>query len=180
MVRSLLVSLSIAASTVAASAQHHAHGGHQLPAPAGASPYAGFQTRAIKALSEREIDNLRAGRGMGLALAAEMNGYPGPMHVLEHADALRLTDEQRRTMERLMSAMRLEAIAAGERLIAAEMALDRLFAFGAATDDALAAAMRLIGEAQAEVRRVHLSTHIATPRVLTLEQIAVYAKIRGY
>ena len=32
---------------------------------------------------------------MGLALAAELNGYPGPSHVLELADKLELSAEQR-------------------------------------------------------------------------------------
>lgn len=43
-------------------------------------PYAGMERRPIKALSQQQIDDLRAGRGMGLALAAELNGYPGPSH----------------------------------------------------------------------------------------------------
>jgi hypothetical protein len=47
------------------------------------SPYAGMQTRSIKALSEQQIADLKAGRGMGLALPAELNGYPGPAHVLD-------------------------------------------------------------------------------------------------
>src|SRR6266849_3579115 len=47
-------------------------------------PYAGLQTRPIKAISEQQIADLKAGRGMSLALAAELNGYPGPKHVLEH------------------------------------------------------------------------------------------------
>ena len=60
-----------------------------LPAAAGGeTPYAGFEKRAIKALSEQQIADLRAGRGMTLALAAELNGYPGPVHVLEHAEQL--------------------------------------------------------------------------------------------
>ena len=42
-------------------------------------PYAGLEGRSVKALSEQQIADLRAGRGMGLALAAELNGYPGPM-----------------------------------------------------------------------------------------------------
>jgi len=46
-------------------------------------PYAGMQTRSIKALSDQQIADLKAGRGMGLALPAELNGYPGPIHVLE-------------------------------------------------------------------------------------------------
>ena len=45
------------------------------------TPYAGMQTRPIKALSEQQVADLGAGRGMGLALAAELNGYPGPSHV---------------------------------------------------------------------------------------------------
>ena len=38
------------------------------------TPYAGMQTRPIKALSEQQIADLSAGRGMGLALAAEHSG----------------------------------------------------------------------------------------------------------
>ena len=59
------------------------------------TPYAGMQTRSIKALSDQQIADLRAGRGMGLALAAELNGYPGPSHVLELADKLDLSPDQR-------------------------------------------------------------------------------------
>ena len=40
-------------------------------------PYAGMETRPIKALSEQQIADLRTGRGMSLALAAELNGYTG-------------------------------------------------------------------------------------------------------
>ena len=65
------------------------------------TPYAGMQTRPIKALSEQQIADLGAGRGMGLALAAELNGYPGPSHVLELADKLELSAEQRASMQRL-------------------------------------------------------------------------------
>ena len=51
-------------------------------------PYTGFEARPIKALSEQQMADLRAGRGMGLALAAELNGparctcwsWPSPWH----------------------------------------------------------------------------------------------------
>ena len=59
------------------------------------APYGGMQIRPIKALSEQQIAHLGAGRGMGFALAAELNGYPGPSHVLELADRLELTAGQR-------------------------------------------------------------------------------------
>src|SRR6266536_386214 len=79
------------------------------------SPYAGMQTRPIKALSTQQVDDLRAGRGMGLALAAELNGFPGPSHLLELADQLGLSDAQRNTVRSLFEAMRAETIPIGER-----------------------------------------------------------------
>ena len=80
----ILVAAVIALFAGAALAQHHQH-------KHGSSPYAGMQSRAVKALTDQQIADLRAGRGMGLALAAELNGYPGPMHVLELADRLSLS-----------------------------------------------------------------------------------------
>ena len=59
------------------------------------SPYMGQESREIKALSPQEISDYLLGRGMGLAKAAELNGYPGPAHVLELAVQLEITSEQR-------------------------------------------------------------------------------------
>jgi len=81
------------------------------------TPYAGMQTRSIKALSEQQVNDLGAGRGMGLALAAELNGYPGPSHVLELADKLELSADQRTKVQRLFDSMKAEAIPLGSRLI---------------------------------------------------------------
>jgi hypothetical protein len=67
------------------------------------SPYAGMQTRSIKALSTQQIDDLRTGRGMGLALAAELNGYPGPAHVLELSERLALSPACAATINRVAS-----------------------------------------------------------------------------
>src|SRR5512138_3492095 len=92
------------------------------------TPYAGMQTRAIKALSEQQVGDLRAGRGMGLALAAELNGYPGPSHVLELADKLELSPAQRSDVQLLFDAMKAEAMPLGARLIEQEADLDRQFA----------------------------------------------------
>src|SRR5262245_58316557 len=81
-----------------------------LPAAAQApsAPYAGQQNREIKALSPEEIRDLAEGRGMGLAKAAELNGYPGPSHVLELAAPLRLTAEQRAATQALFQRMQGE------------------------------------------------------------------------
>jgi len=79
-------------------------------------PYAGLQDRTVKTLSEQQIADLTAGRGMGLALAAELNGYPGPVHVIEMADQLRLSPEQVSKLKALFEAMKAETIPLGPRL----------------------------------------------------------------
>src|SRR5256886_16049718 len=61
-----------------------------------ASPYAGQETREIKALSRDEINSYLSGDGIGFAKAAELNHYPGPKHILQLADQLLLSEEQRR------------------------------------------------------------------------------------
>lgn len=154
------------------------HDGHRPGA--GVSPYAGFEAREIKAVAPQELADLRAGRGMGLALAAELNGYPGPMHALEHADALRLMPAQREALTALMAGMRRDAVAAGEQLIEAERALDRLFAERRATDAAVGEATARIGLAAAAVRTAHLVTHVATRALLTEAQLTHYDTLRGH
>ena len=143
-------------------------------------PYAGLQTRPVKALSDQQIADLKAGRGMGLALAAELNGYPGPVHVLELATSLGLSDEQRAKVAELFDAMKREAVPLGERLIAAETGLDRQFADRTITAASLGEATRDIASVQGELRLAHLKYHLATLELLTSEQAARYATLRGY
>lgn len=144
------------------------------------SPYAGEQRRAIKALSEKEIADLRAGRGMGYAKAAELNGYPGPLHVLEHADALRLTPDQRARTQALFDAMQREASALGEAVVEEERQLDRAFADGTIDEATLAAHLRTIADLQAKLREVHLRTHLRQKALLAPGQVARYIELRGY
>ena len=143
-------------------------------------PYAGLEGRSIKALSEQQIADLRAGRGMGLALAAELNGYPGPMHVLELAGSLDLSSRQRAKMQELFTAMKAEAIPLGERLIAQEVDLDKQFANQTITPASLAASTDAIGITHAALRQAHLKYHLLTVDVLTPAQVQRYAELRGY
>jgi Spy/CpxP family protein refolding chaperone len=143
-------------------------------------PYAGPAARPVKALSDQQIADLKAGRGMGLALAAELNGYPGPMHVLELATPLGLNDDQRAKVAGLFDAMKREAVPLGERLIAVETALDRQFADRTITAASLGEATRDIASLQGELRLAHLKYHLATLELLTPEQAARYATLRGY
>ena len=156
---------------VPAMAQQHQHG-H--------GPYAGMQQRAVKALSEQQIADLRAGKGMGLALAAELNGYPGPMHVLELGEKLNLTSQQRQEVQQLYAAMKAEAIATGEKLIESETALDREFAAGKMTPARLMLLTAQIGEQQGALRAVHLKYHLTTAELLSADQKQRYGELRGY
>jgi Spy/CpxP family protein refolding chaperone len=147
------------------------------PAP---QPYAGMDARPVKALSEQQIAALRTGRGMGLALAAELNGYPGPRHVLELADRLGLSNEQQRSVKALFDEMTAEAVALGTKLIEREAHLDGLFATRTISQDSLSAATAEIGEAQAELRKAHLKYHLLTAALLTPHQVQRYSQLRGY
>lgn len=144
------------------------------------SPYAGLEKRPIKALSDEQIADLQAGRGMGLALAAELNGYPGPTHALELADSLDLSAEQRTRTAALFEQMKAEVIPMGERVIAEEAALDRLFAEKRMTLAALDNATARIAVVQGELRAAHLRYHLEMVDVLTPAQIASYDELRGY
>lgn len=145
-----------------------------------ASPYAGQQHRAIKSLSQADIATLRKGGGWGFAKAAELNGLPGPIHVLELADALNLSADQKARITRLFERMRSAAVPLGRRLIAQEQRLDHLFATRRITPEALADLVRQIGATRAALRTVHLAAHLETPKILSAQQIARYVKLRGY
>jgi hypothetical protein len=144
------------------------------------TPYAGMQARSVKALSDQQIADLQAGRGMGLALAAELNGYPGPSHVLELADKLGLSPDQRADMQRLFDSMKAEAVPIGSRLIAQEADLDRQFATRTVTAESLKASTAAVAETQGVLRETHLKYHLATGAILSPSQMVKYAELRGY
>lgn len=169
------VKFAIVATFLAASAAWQAAAQAQQD-----QPYGGLQTREIKALSSEEIADLRGGRGMGLALAAELNGYPGPRHVLDLAGQLNLTDDQRTRIQQLFDSMKAEAVPVGQKLIAAERDLNRAFVERTITPEQLKAATATIAEIQGKLRDTHLKYHLATAALLTAEQIHRYAGLRGY
>jgi Spy/CpxP family protein refolding chaperone len=80
------------------------------------TPYAGQQTRPIKALSPDDISALLKGEGMGMAKAAELNDYPGPKHVLDLAMQLKLTESQRQKFQAIFDRMSAAAKPLGMEL----------------------------------------------------------------
>lgn len=144
------------------------------------TPYAGMQTRPIKALSDQQIADLKTGRGMGLALAAELNGYPGPLHVLELADKLELSTEQRNGVQRLFEQMKAEAMPLGSRLIEQEADLDKQFAKRTVTPESLKTSIAAVAATQGDLRETHLKYHLSTGAILSPSQTLRYAELRGY
>ena len=91
------------------------------------SPYRDQRSTEIRGLTEKEILELREGRGMGLARTAELNGYPGPRHVLDavREGRLHLRPDQVQTMQRLFDDMSQEAQRLGLMILKEEWALER-------------------------------------------------------
>jgi Spy/CpxP family protein refolding chaperone len=139
-----------------------------------------MQNRAVKSLSDDDIKELRRGGGWGLALAAELNGMPGPTHLLELKDQIPLTDDQVAKTQALITDMRQAAIPTGERLIAAETALENAFAKGAINEVSLRGLLAESESARTELRFIHLSQHFKTVQYLKPEQIKRYNILRGY
>lgn len=144
------------------------------------SPYAGHAGREIKALSPDEVEQYLDGQGMGYALAAELNGYPGPKHVLELADELELDDEQRAAVQASFDRMQARARDLGRRVVEMERRIDRAFASGEVEAETLREDLATLGELQADLRFAHLDAHLETKAILTAEQVARYAALRGY
>ena len=144
------------------------------------SKYAGQQSRKIKSLSAEDIAELKRGGGWGLAKAAELNGVPGPSHLLEMKNEIGLDETQRSVIGAIYRRMKSRAILHGERLIDLERRLESGFRNRTITDALLRASLSAIAETKKELRYVHLAAHIETLKVLSEKQIRTYNALRGY
>ena len=175
--RPVLVSiglLSVLSATAPTVAQHS---GNQAEHE---QPYAGQQDREIKSLSAQDLDELGRGAGWGLARAAELNGVPGPSHLLELSGELALNEEQVAAITAIRDRMSRDAVEVGERFVAAERALDEAFAAGVPELEELERLTREAGEARAALRLVHLAAHLETPDLISAAQVERYNALRGY
>jgi hypothetical protein len=148
--------------------------------PAPASPYADQLSSPIRGLSAKEIGDLREGRGMGLARAAELNGYPGPRHVLDLRAELRLDEHSASSIQALFQRMQAQARELGAALLDGEAQLDRMFRDETITADELARRSASLAALYGQLRAVHLSAHLETKALLSSEQVARYDELRGY
>lgn len=150
-------------------AQHEQH----MASPA-APPQAMAQHHAFLEAEQQAIER---GEGFGMALAADKNGYPGPKHVLDMKKELNLTPAQEAAMQKLFADMKAKALAKGKDVLLAEKRLEEYFAQGKSEDELREETYR-VASLRAELRWVHLATHLAAKKILTAQQIAAYQKMR--
>jgi len=133
----------------------------------------------VRTLSAAQQQGLLEGRGMGMARAADLNGYPGPKHVLELAAELELSEDQRQRTEALLAAMQADAQALGAQLVEEERKLDRLFADGLANRGSMLSILNRVSSLQGSLRARHLEAHLAQRDVLDADQLARYRDLRA-
>ena len=174
----ILVVLAAAGSAATAAQHDHGHGG----TPAAATPYAGRYdpTAAIRSLTPDEIAQIEQGQGAGFALPAELNGVPGPRHVLDFAHQLGLSHEQVTRVQAIYDEMQAAVIPAGRRYLDALQALEEDFRAGTLTEADLPGRVAEVKRREGELAAAHLIAHLQTAEVLTSEQIAAYNQLRGY
>ena len=153
----------------------HQHGSQ--PSQPGAAPGAQPAEAGHHAFLEMERQAIERGEGFGMAIAADRSGYPGPKHVLELQPELKLTPEQVAAMEKLFAEMKQKALERGREVLSAEQRLEQMFAEGRSEDELREETYR-IASLRAELRWVHLRTHLAARKLLTPHQVQAYTQIR--
>lgn len=144
------------------------------------SKYIGQENRSIKSLSADSIQQLTQGKGWGLAKAAELNGMPGPSHILQMKNEIALTKGQEKKIQELFDSMKSKAIPLGLELIELERKLNDSFSNRTIKDETLHQQLDSISKVRKKLRYVHLVTHLMTPKILTSKQIEKYNNLRGY
>lgn len=147
------------------------------------SKYTDEVKREIKSLSSVDIESLNEGTGDafgGLAILAELNGYPGPRHILDLANQLRLTEKQKENITMIYNNMKTEAIGVGKNIIQIESITNEKFENKSITDNDLKELILSSAQLYGKLRYLHLSTHLNMIEILTKEQVELYKNLRGY
>ncbi len=144
------------------------------------SKYIGQENRSIKSLSPSDIKALKNGKGWGLAKAAELNGVPGPKHILEMKNEIKLSMNQIDKIKVLFNKMKRDAIPLGKKLIQLEKELNDSFANRVVNQYSLKEVLKRIVKVRMDLRFVHLNAHLSSLPVLSKKQLRSYNTLRGY
>jgi Spy/CpxP family protein refolding chaperone len=144
------------------------------------NPYINQLSSSVRGLSQQEVDNLLNGRGAGYARMAELNSYPGPRHVLDLKEQLKLKPVQVKHIQEVFNKMETEAKIIGKQIVEKEQSLSKLFATRKIDQSEVQARTFEIASLDARLRQVHLNSHLEIMPLLATEQISSYNKLRGY
>lgn len=178
MVATAMIAIVASGSVVSMAQEDHGH----RSTPAAAFTYAGRYdpTDIIRSLTPEEIVQIERGEGAGFALPAELNGVPGPRHVLDLARELDLSHDQAAQVQAVYAEMQAAVIPAGRRYLDALRALEEDFRAGVLTEAELHAGVAEVKRLEGELAVSHLTAHLRTAELLTPDQIAAYNRLRGY
>jgi hypothetical protein len=156
--------------------------GGPTPAPGILAPHHETSGPEIPGLGADEVAELLEGRGMGQARVADVQGYPGPRHVLDAwgAGALPLSAGQATRIQEIARTMASEARRVGRLVLDTERELALAFRGGGIDAVSLRPRVERIAALRGELRTVHLRAHIETRAVLDPAQIARYTELRGH
>ena len=166
----VLASALLVSFSASAQQNHHGH----------ASPYAGQESREIKSLSSDDLAELERGGGWGFAKSAELNGIPGPSHVLAMEKELALTLSQLTATREIFEQMQKAAVDEGRRLISLEAELESGFQDWSMDKTELRQRLSQIEKSRANLRFLHLAAHLEMGKILATDQIDQYNELRGY
>jgi hypothetical protein len=118
------------------------------------------------------------GDGDGIALPAESNGYPGPKNVLDLADRLGLSAQQKLDIRGIYDDMHARARAIGKMIVKVEEELDYALSAGMVKQESVEDDTESIGKLRGTLRGVLLGAHLKTKEILTKKQLELYAALR--
>jgi hypothetical protein len=160
----------------------HGQGWHDSSEASVLSPYVDDvdPDAPIRSLTPEEVAQIERGEGAGFALPAELNGVPGPRHVLDLAHELGLSHQQLTEVRAVSDEMRAAVVPAGRRYLDALQALEENFRAGTLTEAELPGRVAETKRLEGELAAAHLVAHLKTAALLRPEQIAAYNRLRGY
>jgi hypothetical protein len=144
------------------------------------SPYVDEEFRDLKSFSDNDIQAISSGQGWGLAKPAELNGVPGPAHVLELKSKLNLTEQQIKSIESVWQEMNSSAITAGQEYLLAEEKIEQYFRIKNNDIETLNDLLAQSAKSHSKLREIHLTAHIKMLPLLNKNQIKHYSMLRGY
>ncbi len=118
------------------------------------------------------------GEEMGQAAAADLNGYPAPKRVLDLATDMKLSPDQKKSIQAISNETKSRAIELGKRIIAVEEELNDAFQSGLVSSKTVQESADQIGKMRSRLRALHLTAHLRVREILTPEQLDLYKKLQ--